>query len=69
MKSLQELKSKSQLLKKKKWHDNIVLLRKAKLNTIEVPISKSLIDSYITHDDFVSINNVLREYHDMKQEI
>ena len=69
MKSLQELKSKSQLLKKKKWHDNIVLLRKSKLNAIEVLISKSLIDSYISHDDFVSINNVLREHHDMKQEI
>ena len=69
MKSLQELKSKSQLLKKKKWHDNIVLLRKSKLNAIEVLISKSLIDSYISHDDFVSINNVLREHHDMKHEI
>ena len=69
MKSLQELKSKSQLLKKKKWHDNIVLLRKAKLNTIEVLISKSLIDSYIGHDEFFSANNVLREYNEIKNEI
>ena len=35
------------------------------LNTIEVTISKSLIDSYISHDKFVSINNVLRKYNEM----
>ena len=40
-----------------------------KLNTIEVLISKALIDSYISHDDFVSANNVLREYYEMKKEI
>ena len=39
----------------------MVLLGKDKLNTIEVLISKALIDSYISHDDFVSANNVLRE--------
>ena len=33
------------------------MLRKAKLNTIEVLISRSLIDSYISHDKFVSANN------------
>ena len=55
--------------KKKKKHDKIVLLGKDKLNTIEVLISKSLIDSYISHDEFVSINNVLREYNEMKKEI
>ena len=35
-------------------------LRKTKLNTIEVLISKDLIDSYISHKEFVSANNVLR---------
>ena len=44
--------------KKKKKHDKIVLLGKDKLNTIEVLISKVLIDSYISHDEFVSMNNV-----------
>ena len=39
-----------------------MLLGKAKLNIMEVLISKSLIDSYITHDEFASVNNVLREY-------
>ena len=39
---------------------------KDKLNTFEVLILKTLIDSYISHDKFVSVNNVLREYNDMK---
>ena len=60
---------KSIIKKKKKKHDKIVLLRKYKLNTIEVLISKSLIHSYISHDEFVSVNNVLREYNEIKNEI
>ena len=47
----------------------MVLLGKDKLNTIEVLISKALIDSYISHDEFVSVNNVLKEYIEMKEEI
>ena len=39
------------------------------LNTIEVLISKGLTDSYISHQEFVSINNVLREYYEIKEEI
>ena len=35
--------------KKKKKHDKIVLLPKSKLNSIEVLISKALIDSVISH--------------------
>ena len=34
----------------------------------EVLISKVLIDSYISHDKFVSGNSVLREYYEMKKE-
>ena len=45
-----------------------MLLGKAKLDTIEVLISKALIDSYISYDEFVSVNNLLREYTDMKIE-
>ena len=45
MQLLQELKSISQLYRKrKKKHDKIVLLGKTKLDTIEVLISKALID-------------------------
>ena len=62
-------KYKSIIKKKKKKHDKIVLLAKSKLNSIEVLISKALIDSNISHDEFVLINNVLKEFCDMKEEI
>ena len=32
-------------------------------------VSKSLIDSYINHDKFVSVNNLLKEYSGIKEEI
>ena len=60
---------KSIIKKIKKKHDKIVLLGKDKLNTTEILISKSLIDSYISHDEFVSVKNVVREFNDMKKEI
>ena len=46
-----------------------MLLVKYKLNTIEVLISKDLINSCINDGKFVSIDNVLREYNDMKDEM
>ena len=61
-------KYKSLFKEKKKKHDKIVLLTK-KLNSREIPISKALIDSSIYHTEFVLINNVLKEYDDMKEEI
>ena len=45
------------------------MLAKFKLNRIEVLISKSVIDSNVSHDEFVSINNVLKEYEQMKEKI
>ena len=45
------------------------MLRKSKLSTIEVLISKGLIVSYISHDELVSLNNVLKEYMEMKEVI
>ena len=62
-------KYKSIIKKKKKKHNKIVLLAKSKLNSIEVLISKALIDLVIIHDEFVLINNVLKEYNEMKKEI
>ena len=62
-------KYKSTIKKKKKKHDKIVLLATSKLNSIEVLISKALMDSVIIHDEFVMINNVLKEYSEMKEEI
>ena len=55
--------------KKKKKHDEIVLLANSLLNSLEVIISKALIKSVISHDQFVLINNVQEEYDKMKQEI
>ena len=45
------------------------MLAKYKLNSIEDSISKTVIDSNISHDEFVLINNVQKEYDDMKEEI
>ena len=43
-----------------------MLLGKAKLDTIEILFSKVLIDSYISYDEFISVNSVLRKYNEMK---
>ena len=40
---------------------------KTKLNSIEVLISRALIDSYIIRDELPPVNNMLREYDDMKE--
>ena len=55
--------------KNKKEYDKIVLLRKDKLNIIEVLISESLIASHISQKEIVSVNNVLRQQNDMEVEI
>ena len=62
-------KYKSIIKKKKKKYDNIVLLGKTKLDAMEVLISKALINSYSSQDEFVSVNNVLRGYNERKEEI
>ena len=45
------------------------MLTKAKLNSMEILISKALIDSVISHDEFVLINNMTKEYEEMKEKI
>ena len=55
--------------KKKKKNDKIVLSAKSKLISIEVLISKALIDLFVSHDEFVLINNLLKEYNEMKKEM
>ena len=45
------------------------MLAKTKLHNIEVLIFKVLIDSYISHDEFSLVNNVLKEYDERKEEI
>ena len=46
-----------------------MLLAKTSLNTTKVWISQAFIDSYVTHSKFVSVNNMLGEYNEMKEEI
>ena len=60
---------KSIIKNKKKKHDKIVLLERSKLNMIEVLVSKVLIDSNISHDEFILINNGLKGYGEMKEEM
>ena len=48
--------------KKKKKRDKIILLTKTKLNIVEVLICKVLIDSYISLNELVWVNILLREY-------
>ena len=60
------IKKYKSVIKIKKKHDKIVLLGKAKLNTIKTLIPKSF-DSFVSHDEFVSVNDLLREY-EMKEE-
>ena len=44
-------------------------ISKSKLNIIEVLVSKALIDSNINHDKFASINNMLKEFYDLKEKM
>ena len=50
---------KSIMKKRRKEHDKIALLVKDQLNSIELLIYGTLINSYISHDTFVLANNVL----------
>ena len=62
-------KYKSIIKKMKKRLDKIISLAKSNLDSVEVLISKALIDSNISHNEFVLINNVPKEFVDMKEEI
>ena len=53
----------------KKKHDTTISLAKSKLNSLEVLISKTLIDSNISHVELILVNNVKKEFDDMKEEI
>ena len=45
------------------------MLRKFELNTMKVLISKALIGSLISNGEIVLINNVLKKYKEMQEEI
>ena len=62
-------KYKSIIKKKRKKHDKILLLSKSKLNSKEFFISKDLINSNISHEEIVLINDVLKEFYDVNEGI
>ena len=45
------------------------MLAKNKSNRVEVSISKAFNDSNIAHDEFVLINNLLKQNGDMKEQM
>ena len=57
----------SQQFKKQKKYNEIILVAKAKLNIIEVLISTVLIELFISHYEFVSVNNILEQYNFRKR--
>ena len=64
------IKRRMSIIKKKKnKHDIILFLAKYILNIMGVLISKTLIDSNTSQNKFVLINNVLKKFYDMNEEI
>ena len=59
-------KKKKKLLKttrnKKRRHNKIVMLARSKLNSIESRISEALINTEISHQDFVTIINEEKKF-------
>ena len=45
------------------------MLAKTKFSTIEILISRNLINLCISQDEFVLVNTVIRQYNDMKESI
>ena len=41
----------------------------SKLNSIDTSISKALVDSNVSHNEFLLINNVMKEFYDLKKKI
>ena len=62
-----------QLLKttqnKKKKHNKIVMLARSILDTIENKISEALVNNEIIHEDFTTIINEQKNYHELKEQI
>ena len=54
---------------KKKKHNEIVMLARSKLNSIESKISKALIDNEISHEGLMTILNEEKKYRELKESI
>ena len=53
----------------KKKHNEIVMLARSKLNSIENKICEALINDQISHEDFMTIINEERNYTELKESI
>ena len=54
---------------KKKKHNKIIMLARSKLNSIESKASEALINSEISHEDFMIIINEEKSYRELKESI
>ena len=54
---------------KKKKHNKIIMLARSKLNSIESKVSDALINSEISHEDFMVIINEEKKYRELKESI
>ena len=59
----------STTIKKKKKHDQILMLAKSKYNSIEALISQALNDIDISHEEFITILKEKDRYERMKENI
>ena len=55
--------------KKKKKHNETIMLARSKLNSIETLMSQALIDLNINHEEFKTIVNEKEKYDQMKESI
>ena len=53
----------------KKKHNKTIMLARSKLNSIESTISEALINSQISHENFMTIINEERNYRELKESI
>ena len=59
----------STIIKKKKNHDQILMLAKSKYNSIEAVISQALNDIDISHEEFITVLKEKDRYETMKENI
>ena len=56
-------------MKKKKNHNEIVMLARSKVNSIESKIPEALLNKKISHEDFTAIINEEKNYRKLKVSI
>ena len=59
----------STTIKKKKKHDQILMLAKSKYNSIKALISQALIDIDVSHEEFITILKEKGKYEKIKEDI